>query len=85
MKSKVEIEKRILNLMEEILDLESNTVLVNQTFDDLGLDSVQFVRLAIQCELEYNIKIDETMLENSEYPNIDFFIEYIYRLIDNKK
>lgn len=46
------IEKRVINIVNDVLGVED-------TFDDLYVDSLDLVEIIIECEQEYPIKDDK--------------------------
>ena len=71
------IEKQVLSIMEDILELDSGSVKTEQTFDELEIDSILFIRLVVQSETEFNIQFEDEMLLITKFPDVDTFAKYI--------
>ena len=41
---------KILALMADVLEVETDTIRMEQTLDELEVDSIVFIRLVVQCE-----------------------------------
>ena len=80
--SKMNIEKRVIGVFEEILELESGMVELEQTFEEREIDSILFIRLVVQCETEFNIQFEDEMLLMTKFPNVSTFVEYVQSRYD---
>lgn len=49
--------------------------------DDLGIDSISFVKLVIALEMEFNFKFDDDKLLISEFPTVQSLFEYVDKKI----
>ena len=76
------IEKKIIGVFEDILELEPGTVKLDQTFDEREIDSILFIRLVVQCETEFNIQFEDEMLLITKFPSVGTFVEYVQSRYD---
>ena len=76
------IEKRILGVFEDILELEPGTVKMEDTFEEKEIDSILFIRLVVQCETEFNIQFEDEMLLITKFPSVGTFVEYVQSRYD---
>ena len=77
MNNKLDVEKKILGIFESILEAEQGSVTLSQTFDELRIDSILFIRLVVQCETEFNVQFEDEMLLVTKFPDVDTFAKYI--------
>jgi len=75
--SELNIEKRVISVFEDILELEPGTVKMEQTFEEREVDSILFIRLVVQCETEFNIQFEDEMLLITKFPDVGTFVEYV--------
>lgn len=55
------IEKRVINIVNDILGVEAS---VEDTFDDLYVDSLDLVEIIIECEQEFGYPIKDDKVQN---------------------
>lgn len=82
MNCKQNIEKEVISIFSEILEIESDSITYKQTFENIELDSILFIRLVVQCETTFNIQFEDEMLLMSVFANIEEFISYIQKRYD---
>lgn len=72
-----ENEKRIIHIFSEILETPEDRISAEQTFEELGIDSILFIRLVIMCETQLNMQFEDEMLLMSKFPDVKTFVNYI--------
>ena len=72
-----DIQKKVLSIFENILEVDSDSVKEEQTFEELEIDSILFIRLVVQCETEFNIQFEDEMLLITKFPDVKTYISYI--------
>ena len=55
------IEKRVINIVNDVLGVEAS---VEDTFDDLYVDSLDLVEIIIECEQEFGYPIRDDKAQN---------------------
>lgn len=55
------IEKRVINIVNDVLGAEAS---VEDTFDDLYVDSLDLVEIIIECEQEFGYPIKDDKVQN---------------------
>lgn len=55
------IEKRVINIVNDVLGVEAS---VEDTFDDLYVDSLDLVEIIIECEQEFGYLIKDDKVQN---------------------
>lgn len=55
------IEKRVINIVNDVLGVEAS---VEDTFDDLYVDSLDLVEIIIECEQEFGYSIKDDKVQN---------------------
>ena len=55
------IEKRVINIVNDILGVEATE---EDTFDDLYADSLDLVEIIIECEKEFSYPITDDKVQN---------------------
>ena len=65
-----DIENRILHFIRIHAQLQSTEEIdKNQTFENIGLDSLDSVEVIFDVERQYNLIIDDEIFENLNTPN----------------
>lgn len=55
------IEKRVINIVNDVLGVEAS---VEDTFDDLYVDSLDLIEIIIECEQEFGYPIKDDKVQN---------------------
>lgn len=55
------IEKRVINIVNDVLGVEAS---VEDTFDDLYADSLDLIEIIIECEQEFGYPIKDDKVQN---------------------
>lgn len=87
------IEKSILKekIIEALKKLFSNSEVDEDVFeyvdliDDLGMDSISFVSLIIQLEVEFDIQIPDDWLQMERFRDCSLIISAVEELITQKE
>lgn len=58
------IEERVINIVSEVLGIESEKITSADTFDDLYVDSLDLVEIIIECEKEFSYPITDDKVQN---------------------
>ena len=77
MKDISDIEKSVLSVLEDILNIKSDEIHIKQPFRDLGIDSFSFIQFIVKCETLFDIQFEEDMLLITNFTNASVFIKYI--------
>ena len=72
-----DFEVRIVGIFENVLEQEKGSVSLEQTFEELKVDSISFIGLVVQCEIEFDIQFEDEMLISSNFPDVSTFAKYI--------
>lgn len=68
----------IINSIYEIKKIRVNK---ESKFEEIGLDSIEFVQLIVNIEDKFNIEFDEEELNVDKYKNLDDLVKIIERHI----
>ena len=78
------IDKEIVKLIFEIGELSDN-INLNTTFDEIELDSIEFITIIVEVESNYEIEFDDENMLISNYQRIGDFVEYVKKKIAEVK
>ncbi|MBP3325575.1 MAG: hypothetical protein J6L77_04040 [Coprococcus sp.] len=53
-------------------------------FRDSGVNSIEFVKILVNLENEFNIEFDDEMLDIEKMPTLDALCEMLEKLIEEK-
>lgn len=68
---------KILALMADVLEVETDTIRMEQTLDELEVDSIVFIRLVVQCETALSMQFEDEMLLISRFPTVQVLVDYV--------
>ena len=68
---------KILALMADVLEVETDTIRMEQTLNELEVDSIVFIRLVVQCETALSMQFEDEMLLISRFPTVQVFGDYV--------
>ena len=58
------IEEKVIDIVKDVLGMESEKVTSEDTFDDLYADSLDLVEITIECEKEFSYPITDDKVQN---------------------
>ncbi|GAA4818276.1 MULTISPECIES: meromycolate extension acyl carrier protein AcpM [Tomitella] len=77
--SQEEIVKNLAEIIEEVTGIEPSEVTMEKSFvDDLDIDSLSMVEIAVQTEDKYGVKVPDEDLANLR--TVGDIVEYIQKL-----
>ena len=86
---KVEIQKKVTELVAEQIGLKSDEISLESSFKDLNIDSVGLVELVFSIEEHFEINIPFEELEEQElkekFSTVQSLVEVVTGLSGNKK
>lgn len=50
---------------------------LEKTLEDIGMDSIIFIKTVVLCETSLNITFEDEMLVISKFENLDQFVNYV--------
>ena len=77
-------QKKVLTIFEDILELDPESVKLEQTFEELEIDSILFIRLVVQCETELDMQFEDEMLLMTKFPDVQTYVTYIQSRVTNE-
>ena len=79
----MEIENEIRKIVCSHVDvvLDPDKIQNNGTFDLLGINSINFIRVIIELEEKYSCEFDIDMLSFDAYPNFGEFVKYVKSIV----
>lgn len=76
----VEISRRIVEIIKVNTEC-SNEISENSLLCDLEMTSIDFVKIVIEIETEFNIEFEDEKLQFSEFPTIQSLIDYVEKRV----
>lgn len=76
----VEIKNRIIEMIASYQNVNIADILLEKEFEQLNINSIEFVGLVVQCEKEFGISFEDDKLLLEEFPNLESFLSYIITL-----
>jgi acyl carrier protein len=71
-----ELRKKVEQMIIEILEIPQDSVIENN-IEDVGINSLSYVRLIINIESEFGISVPDELLSLKMLPSIDDIVAYI--------
>ena len=78
------IKDQIYNIIEENTG-KDESIDLKETFEDIGIGSVTFIKIMVEIEMYYDIELDENYYINDNYANIESFINTLSECISKYK
>lgn len=75
--NETEIKKKIIELIASYQNVDIDDILIDKSFEQLKINSIEFVGLVVQCEKEFGIYFEDDKLLLEEFPNLEAFMIYI--------
>ncbi len=79
----MELRKKILEMISGHVDIafDISQVKDDDSLEQLGVNSINFIRVIIELEMTYNIQFDVDYLGTEVFENIGVFVEYVNDLV----
>jgi acyl carrier protein len=72
-------QKYVLEVVENILGKKINPADYVKKMEDIGIDSVIFIKTVVQCETSLNFTFEDDKLLITEFENLNDFVAYIIK------
>ena len=78
-----EVYEVLTDLISELKDIEPEDINSDMTFDELELESLDFVQLQVVYKKQFGVALDPAVFLNQEVKTVGEFCSYILVLMDN--
>lgn len=78
------LKEKLIETLNELfpkMEVDADEFENVKLIDDLGIDSINFVKLVITLEMKFNFEFDDDKLLISEFPTVQSLIEYVDKKI----
>ena len=72
-------------IQDIIAEFYEGPVDLEERFEEAGINSVTFVKIAVSIENEYSVEFKDQDFEEDRFGNIEEFIQYVYDMYNSKK
>jgi len=70
----------ILKMIADVMEIPEDTITPDQSFLDIGMQSIGFINVIINCESKFDIEFEDDKFLITSYPTIADFISYVESL-----
>lgn len=77
------MEKRLLQILQDVLELEEEPDRTADPIEDLGMDSVDIVDYVLHIEEEFDCNIDEFDTLSQHMKTVGEMIDYLVQFLKN--
>lgn len=81
----LDIDQKICEIIGECLEKEIGEADLESTLNDLEIDSIQFIRLVVQCETVFEMQFEDEMLLITRFANLNEFVQYVASRIEQNE
>ena len=79
-------KERLIEIISDVLDVDLSNDDLSKPMDEIGINSINFIKLVVKCEALLDFEIEDDMLLISKFENLNDFIDYITRgFLDEKE
>ena len=71
------MKSEILNIIAKTIEIKTEELRMDQTFEELEIDSILFIRMVVQCETTFSMQFEDEMLLMSCFPVLGDFVNYV--------
>ena len=71
------IHDNIMDQIASVLEIDPAAIGLEQTFEELEIDSILFIRIVVQCETALEIQFEDEMLLMSKFDTIGMLADYV--------
>ena len=69
-----ELRQGILDIIEATTKIKITETLLNMELDMAGVNSIKFVQIIVDIEERYNIELDDSLLDYTQFASLQSFI-----------
>lgn len=73
--------RRITEVIEKKLDVSEVVISVDEDLKSVGINSLNFIKLIIAIENEFDIEFEDEYLDYNQYSSLKQLAEYVDKLI----
>lgn len=84
MYSKNQLKEEIFNIIKNNAGIKVDIIKPETTFDYLAIDSISFVKVMIDCEMKFDLQLEDIVILESEFPDVMSFVNYVTEIYNNK-
>lgn len=78
-----EIRNKVIKEIVSYKKLDSEVGLLEKNFDELDINSLEFISLIVKCESDFGVTFEDERLLMDSYANMDAFISYAISLCNS--
>lgn len=75
----------VLKIIKDVMEISEDNISVDQSFQDIGVNSIGFINIIIKCETDFDIEFEDDKFLVNSFPTIADFINYVEKLISSKE
>lgn len=60
------MEKKVISIISNILGVETEKISLDSDLNELGMNSLQFVKLVVELEIEFDMEFDDDDLVSTK-------------------
>lgn len=68
--------EKIRNIISQQLDIDKETIKMNTSFEEIGVDSLELFQIIIDIEDEFGVQIDDEELVKTVGDAVNFVVKY---------
>lgn len=76
-------EEIFFRILEKVLEHPIGGSMFSANAEDIGLDSISFVKLIVALEDEFDLELDNLMIDQENITNVHEFMEKAKILVEN--
>ncbi|GEM_PF-2173584 len=76
----IEIKNIIKKIIASEKNINTDDVLEEKNFEQLSINSIEFISLIAECEEKFGIRFEDEKLLLEEFPNLESFLSYAIAL-----
>ncbi len=71
------MHEKIMEQVASVLEIDPAAIGLEQTLQELEIDSILFIRIVVQCETALEIQFEDEMLLMSKFDTIGMLVDYV--------
>ena len=71
------MHKKIMEQVASALEIDQKALRLEQTLEELEIDSILFIRIVVHCETVFKIEFEDEMLLMSKFDTIGMLADYV--------
>ena len=79
-----QLNEEVFCIIKNNAGIKVDSISPETTFEYLAIDSISFVKVMIDCEMKFDIQLEDILILESGFPDAMSFVNYVAKIYNDK-